>query len=192
MLEAEVFTTVSSEAQAEYLMKMHGIQRNRIFQSRDDSFVQALMAETNGRGVDLALNSLSGELLHATWRNCIASWGMMIEIGKRDLLGVAQLDMDVFLANRSYCCVDIDQMREDRPELVERYVEKSIPLDPRILLTNFEYSFQAPTAHHGLLPRGPHQAHPSRQNRQRRGCCGNVSAHAAAQPHGKGRDQDSR
>lgn len=122
MLEAEVFTTVSSEAQADYLVASHGIQRNRIFHSRDDSFVEALLTETNGRGVDVALNSLSGELLHATWRNCIASWGTMIEIGKRDIIGSGQLDMDVFLANRSYCCVDIDQMREDRPELVERYV----------------------------------------------------------------------
>ncbi len=31
--------------------------------------------------MDLALNSLSGELLHATWR-CVAVFGKMIEIGR--------------------------------------------------------------------------------------------------------------
>ena len=77
------------------------------------------MRKTNGRGVDYALNSLSGELLHATWR-CIAKWGTMVEIGKRDLLGAGKLDMDVFLANRSYCCVDIDQMREEKPQIIGR------------------------------------------------------------------------
>lgn len=67
------------------------------------------MRETNGEGVDLALNSLSGELLHATWR-CIAPFGKMVEIGKRDLVGSGKLDMSTFLENRSYCCVDLDQI----------------------------------------------------------------------------------
>lgn len=77
------------------------------------------MRQTNGKGVDVALNSLSGELLHATWR-CIAKWGIMVEIGKRDLIGAGKLDMDVFLASRSYCCVAIDQIGGDKPELAGR------------------------------------------------------------------------
>lgn len=93
--------------------------RNRIFNSRSASFVDDLLRETNGRGVDVALNSLSGELLHATWK-CVAEWGTMVEIGKRDILGNAQLDMRPFLANRNYCCLDVEQMRIQRPELSSR------------------------------------------------------------------------
>lgn len=78
-----------------------------------------MLRKTKGRGVDLALNPLSGWFLHATWR-CIAKWGTMVEIGKRDLLGAGKLDMEVFLANRSYRCVDIDQMCKERPEMVGR------------------------------------------------------------------------
>lgn len=37
----------------------------------------------------------------------------MIEIGKRDLLGGGKLDLNNFLANRSYSCVDIDQFRKN-------------------------------------------------------------------------------
>jgi NADPH:quinone reductase-like Zn-dependent oxidoreductase len=119
MLGAEIYTTVSSQEKASYLTQTLGVPQENIFYSRDTSFLDNLMRKTNGKGVDVALNSLSGELLHATWR-CIAKWGMMVEIGKRDLVEAGKLDMDVFLANRSYCCVAIDQMREDRPEVASR------------------------------------------------------------------------
>lgn len=118
-----IYTTVSSEEKAEYLVRTYGLRRSRILNSRSASFVDDLLRETGGRGVDLALNSLAGELLHATWR-CVAKWGAMVEIGKRDLLGRAKLDMDVFVANRSYCCVDIDQMREERPALCDRLLAR--------------------------------------------------------------------
>lgn len=92
--------TVGSEPKARYLMDTFGIPRNRIYNSRDTSFADDLLRETHGKGVDVALNSLAGELLHATWK-CVAAWGTMVEIGKRDLLGGAQLDMRPFLANRT-------------------------------------------------------------------------------------------
>ena len=95
-------------------MKTFNIPRNRIFSSRDDSFVEGVMRETQRNGVDLALNSLSGELLHATWQ-CVAPFGKMVEIGKRDLIGFGKLDMSVFLANCSYCCVDANTFPQNPP-----------------------------------------------------------------------------
>lgn len=82
-LGAEIYATVSSEDKAAFLVKEFGISRNRIFQSRDSSFVQDIMEATHGSGIDLVLNSLSGELQSASW-NCVALDGAMIEIGKRD------------------------------------------------------------------------------------------------------------
>lgn len=117
MIGAEVYTTVSSEKKIDFLVKEFGIPRDQIFNSRNASSEEDLLRETNGRGVDLALNSLSGELLHVTWR-CIAKWGTLVEIGKRDLLGGGKLNMEVFLANRSYRCVDIDQICKERPEMI--------------------------------------------------------------------------
>lgn len=107
MVQAEIFATVGSEDKVQYLVKTFNIPRSHIFNSRNESFAEGLMRETKGEGVDLVLNSLSGELLHASWR-CVAPFGKFVEIGKRDLIGLGKLDMDVFLANRSYCCVDID------------------------------------------------------------------------------------
>lgn len=114
MIEAEIFVTVGTEQKVQHLMKTFNIPRNRIFSSRDDSFVEGVMRETQRNGVDLVLNSLSGELLHATWQ-CVAPLGKMVEIGKRDLIGFGKLDMNVFLANRSYCCVDADFLRKKPP-----------------------------------------------------------------------------
>ena len=109
MLKAEVYATVGNDEKVQFLMDNFHIPRNRIFNSRDKSFVDGVMRETGGQGVDVILNSLAGELLHATW-NCVAEFGVLVEIGKRDLIGGGKLDMKPFLANRSYCCVDIDQL----------------------------------------------------------------------------------
>jgi NADPH:quinone reductase-like Zn-dependent oxidoreductase len=115
MVGAEIYATVGSEDKVAYLIDKLGLPKNRIFNSRNTSFVDNLMRETQGKGVDLALNSLSGELLHATWR-CVAEFGTMVEIGKRDLLGAGRLDMDVFLANRTYSCLDLDELTAKRPD----------------------------------------------------------------------------
>ena len=114
MVGAEIYTTVGSDDKVAYLTNTFGLPRNRIFYSRDASFEDALMRETDGKGVDLVLNSLSGELLHATWR-CVGEFGKMVDIGKRDFLGAATLDMSSFLTSRSYCSIHIDQLMVKRP-----------------------------------------------------------------------------
>jgi len=82
-LGADIYTTVGSDEKAAFLAKEFGIPRNRIFNSRDSSFLQGIMEATHGSGVDLVLNSLSGELLAASWK-CVALDGAIIDIGKRD------------------------------------------------------------------------------------------------------------
>jgi hypothetical protein len=78
------------------------------------------MHETQRKGVNIALNSLSGELLHATWR-CVAKWGTMIEITSGESVSRGgKLDMDIFSDNRSYCYVDMDQIIRDRLTTINR------------------------------------------------------------------------
>jgi fatty acid synthase len=57
---------------------------HNIGNSRDTTFEQLIMTETNGRGVDLVLNSLSEQKLQASLR-CLALGGRFLEIGKFDL-----------------------------------------------------------------------------------------------------------
>ena len=111
--------TVGNEEKVQYLMDTFGLPRDRIFNSRNASFLQDIMRVTNGRGIDVVLNSLSGELLHASWQ-CVAEFGKMVEIGKRDFIGRGRLMMDVFEANRSFFGVDLAQICADKPEITQR------------------------------------------------------------------------
>ncbi|KAJ4346503.1 uncharacterized protein N0V89_010432 [Didymosphaeria variabile] len=121
----QLYTTVGSEEKVQYLIDTFRIPRNRIFDSRSTSFLPNLMRERNGRGVDLVLNSLSGELLHASWK-CVAPFGKMLEIGKRDFIGHAQLNMDIFEANRSFLGIDLAQLTLERPRVCQRLLEQCL------------------------------------------------------------------
>ncbi|KAL1597236.1 hypothetical protein SLS60_008818 [Paraconiothyrium brasiliense] len=114
-----------SEEKVQYLIDTFRIPRNRIFDSRSTSFLPNLMRETDGRGVDLVLNSLSGELLHASWK-CVAPFGKMLEIGKRDFIGHAQLSMDIFEANRTFVGIDLAQLTLERPRACQRLLEQCL------------------------------------------------------------------
>ncbi|GME55565.1 Lovastatin diketide synthase LovF [Neofusicoccum parvum] len=118
MIGAEIFATVGSEEKVKYLVDTFGLPRSRIFNSRDTSFHADLMAATAGCGADLVLNSLSGELLHLSWK-CVAEFGKMLEIGKRDLVGHGALGMNLFDANRTFCGIDMSRMAVQRPELYQ-------------------------------------------------------------------------
>lgn len=131
---------MGSEEKVEWLMKNYHIPRSHIFNSRDQTFQRDVLEATGGRGVDVVLNSvrlscptpialdpsltsaqLSGELLHASWQ-CVAEFGCMVEIGKRDLIGKGSLALDLFERNRSYFGVDFAQICGERPEIASRQV----------------------------------------------------------------------
>lgn len=136
MVGAEIYATVGSEEKVQYLVDTFDMPRQRIFHSRDSSFVDGVYRETKGQGVDVVLNSLSGDLLHASvstraytpgskankaqWK-CVAEFGSMVEIGKRDFIGHGKLAMDMFQENRSFFGVDLAPMYVKRPEMAKRY-----------------------------------------------------------------------
>lgn len=115
---AQIYATVGNEAKVNYLMETYGLSRDRIFNSRSASFKRDLMRVTAGRGVDVVLNSLSGNLLHASWQ-CVAKFGRMIELGKRDFIGHGVLDMSVFESNRTFVGVDLAQIGKEAPEILK-------------------------------------------------------------------------
>ena len=84
--------------------------------SRDTSFEQLVLSETNGRGVDVVLNSLAGEKLQASVR-CLANGGRFCEIGKFDLSNNTALGMSLFLKNTSFHGILLDALFDsDCPE----------------------------------------------------------------------------
>jgi hypothetical protein len=127
MVGVTIYCTVSTEEKAKFLENEMGIPQHQIFDSRSRSFVADVMLATSGVGVDIVLNSLSGELLHASWE-CVAEFGKMIEIGKRDLLGNGRLSLNPFVENRSFHGVDLAHLCEIRPTERRRLLKRMIEL----------------------------------------------------------------
>ncbi|MFD7316046.1 SDR family NAD(P)-dependent oxidoreductase [Streptomyces sp. NPDC059883] len=81
-LGAEVFATASPAKQR--AVGEMGLPEDRIASSRTTGFEAAFGAVTGGRGVDVVLNSLTGEALDASLR-LLGTGGRFIEMGKNDL-----------------------------------------------------------------------------------------------------------
>jgi NADPH:quinone reductase-like Zn-dependent oxidoreductase/NAD(P)-dependent dehydrogenase (short-subunit alcohol dehydrogenase family) len=126
-LGLDIYCTVGSERKVEFLVQEHAIPRDRIFHSRDTRFRDDIMAATNGVGVDCVLNSLSGELLHASWE-CVAASGCMIEIGKRDMIGRGQLALDRFEDNRTYIGIDLSRYIVTNPTKIMKLMKLMLHL----------------------------------------------------------------
>lgn len=118
MIGAEIYCSVGSQEKIEYLMQHFDIPRHHIFNSRDTSFFPAVMKATAGRGVDAVLNSLSGQLLHASWK-CVAEFGTFVEIGRRDFVGQGNLEMQLFEPNRTFIGFDLLLFSKKRPDVVQ-------------------------------------------------------------------------
>lgn len=106
---AVIYTTVGSEKKREFLVNNLGLSADHIFSSRDESFEARLNAATGGRGVDVVINSLVGDLMHASWR-CLAHFGRFVEVGKRELIDDGRLEMDIFSRNTTFTAFDLSEM----------------------------------------------------------------------------------
>lgn len=85
------------------------------------------MRLTRGYGVDVVLNSLSGDSLRASWE-CVAPYGRFIEIGKADISANSALPMSSFARNVSFSAVDMHYMIQSNPESAAGLLEKLMKL----------------------------------------------------------------
>lgn len=117
-----VYTTVGSQQKRDYLKQTFPqLTDANISNSRDTSFEQFIMQATNGKGVDLVLNSLAEEKLQASIR-CLGLNGRFLEIGKLDLNNNSPLGMSVFLKNTSFHGILLDSVMEGDDDTIEEVV----------------------------------------------------------------------
>jgi NADPH:quinone reductase-like Zn-dependent oxidoreductase/NADP-dependent 3-hydroxy acid dehydrogenase YdfG len=128
---AEIFATVGNESKKRFLVKKFGLGPHRIFNSRDSSFLPAILEATDGKGVDVVLNSLTGELLRSSIEAC-ADFGRFVEIGKRDILDHGSLNMSCFEKNLSFMAFDLSGLfysqKPGHRELWQRLLTESLRL----------------------------------------------------------------
>jgi hypothetical protein len=108
-------------------MTEFGIPEDHIFSSRDLTFVQGVLRMTKGRGVDVVLNSLSGEALRRSW-DLVAPFGRFIEIGKKDAMMNGKVDLRPYLRNVTMASVDLVSMMKNKPFLIKMLTEETMRL----------------------------------------------------------------
>jgi len=106
---AQIFATAGSPRKREFLRTL-GVRH--VMDSRSLSFVDDVRQRTDGQGVDVVLNSLSGEFIPAGI-DLLRPAGRFVEIGKRDIW-----DADRVAARRpdvSYFVVDLADLAQRDP-----------------------------------------------------------------------------
>ncbi|CAH2098689.1 unnamed protein product [Euphydryas editha] len=104
----EVFTTVGTQEKRDFIKKLYPqIKDSHIGNSRDTSFEGMIKEQTNGKGVDLVLNSLSDDKLQASVR-CLGYRGRFLEIGKFDISNNTPIDMNFFINEISFHGILLD------------------------------------------------------------------------------------
>lgn len=123
-LGGEIFATAGTLEKRDFL-RAAGVAH--VFDSRSLAFVEEVRAATAGQGVDVVLNSTTGETMERSLA-LLRPFGRFLEIGKRDFLENRALGLRPFLKNLSYFSVDVDQVGVRRPALVQEMLDELMAL----------------------------------------------------------------
>jgi 1-acyl-sn-glycerol-3-phosphate acyltransferase len=111
---AEVFATAGNQDKRDYLVSL-GVRH--VMDSRTLRFADEIFQATGGEGVDVVLNSLSGEAIEKGL-SVLRPYGRFVEIGKRDIYENSGIGLLAFRKNQSFLALDLDRLCAERPALV--------------------------------------------------------------------------
>ncbi len=136
---ANIYATAGSEEKRQALRDMGVVG---VFDSRNTNFSEQLLAQRNGCGVDVVLNSLAGDFIDHSLRT-LASAGRFVEIGK---IGIwSKEEVSAVLPHVQYHVFALDHLTMEHPgevgialrELMAELTRKELPL---IRTQSFEMS----------------------------------------------------
>ncbi len=132
---AEIFATAGNEEKRALLRKL-GVAH--VFDSRSLAFEEQIMALTNNAGVDVVLNSLSGDYIRASLA-VLKEHGRFLEIGKRGIW--PRTKVEAFKKVSAYHVIDLAAEAHENPatiktmlhEIMRGFAEGSLqPLPQRV------------------------------------------------------------
>jgi NADPH:quinone reductase-like Zn-dependent oxidoreductase len=122
-LGARIITTAGGEAKRAFL-EAQGIKH--IFDSRSLSYGEDIKSLTHGQGVDVVLNSLSGEGFIETSVGICAQGAHFLEIGKRDIWSLEA--MHSIRPDIDYHIIALDNISQSNPEVIQELLQELMPL----------------------------------------------------------------
>ncbi|GAX42273.1 polyketide synthase [Tolypothrix sp. NIES-4075] len=103
-VKAEIFATAGNDEKREFL-RSQGIKH--VMNSRSVDFAEEVIKLTDGKGVDVVLNSLGGEFISKSLA-VLARHGRFLEIGQRDILNNSQLGLRPFEKCLSFLAIQVE------------------------------------------------------------------------------------
>jgi epothilone polyketide synthase D len=113
-LGAQVYATAGTEDRREFLRR-EGVAG--VSDSSSTVFVDDVRRWTGDTGVDVVVNSLPGEILHASL-GLLRPFGRFVELGKADIAADRPLSLAPFRRALSFHALDYDQLMLLEPEHV--------------------------------------------------------------------------
>ena len=117
---AEVLGTASPAKWA----ALHAQGVRQVMNSRTPNFASAVLAETGQQGVDVVLNSLTGEEFIAQSLATLAPQGCFLELSKRCIWTAEQ--MQSTRPDVAYHLIDLDQVAQTEPALIQSMLRELV------------------------------------------------------------------
>jgi phthiocerol/phenolphthiocerol synthesis type-I polyketide synthase C len=128
---ATVFATAGSPLKREFLRSFGA---DVVLDSRSLAFADEIERLTGGEGVDVVLNSLSGEAMERSLA-LLRPFGRFLELGKRDFYFGGRVGLRPFRQNIAYFGIDADQLPARKPELCRSVIGEFVELLGQGVLT---------------------------------------------------------
>ncbi|HPE60022.1 MAG TPA: SDR family NAD(P)-dependent oxidoreductase [Thiolinea sp.] len=113
---AEIFATAGTDEKRDFVRLMGA---DHVLDSRSLHFAEDILHITAGEGVDVVLNSISGEAINKNL-DILRPFGRFLELGKRDFYENSRIGLRPFRNNISYFGIDADQLLIERPDMAGR------------------------------------------------------------------------
>ncbi|AUM64933.1 polyketide synthase [Brevibacillus laterosporus] len=121
---ADIYATASSEHKLEYVKQM-GVSHAINYMESD--FEQEISRLTNGKGVDVVINTLSGDAIQKGL-GCLARGGRYIEIAMTALKSARDIDLSILNNNQSFISLDLRKLMLEQPNALHDYRNEMLRL----------------------------------------------------------------
>ncbi|PSN74707.1 reducing type I polyketide synthase [Corynespora cassiicola Philippines] len=124
---SKIFVTVSSHQQRDLLMSQFGLSSCTILSEDPSHFKPAILRQLDDEGIDVVVNTLSGEGLLASW-DLVASFGRFINIG--DGSAKPEVDLPLHQSDKgvSFMSFSIQGLLEKRHSMARKLFEPVMEL----------------------------------------------------------------
>ncbi len=121
---ATIFATAGADEKRRFVREAGA---SLVLDSRSLEFAQQIRRATRGTGVDLIVNSLTGEAIDRNL-DILSDYGRFLELGKIDIDSNQRVGMRVLDKNASLHGIDLDRLLAQKPDVAGRLLQEVMTL----------------------------------------------------------------